>query len=128
MARGRVTTNRRDIETEIGLKVSKDVDMRRQVAEFAEEVENTAKRIWDESGPHPYQTDAFRESIHTEKRRDRGRWPHWWVGSNHPHANMLESGTGPDKPGTHSPYGPDTPTPEFAIMARTAFHYRGTPD
>lgn len=121
--------NRRELENEIGLKVSKDLEVRRKVGEFAHEVEATAKMIWDESGPHPYQTGAFRESIHTEKRRDRlGHWPHWWVGSYHEHANMLENGTGPDKPGSHSPYGPNTPTPEFAIMARTAHHYLGTAD
>jgi hypothetical protein len=125
---------RKELEFEIGLKVSKDLEVRRKVGQFAEEVANTAKHIWDEttlaiSGPgHPYQTGDFRESIHAERRRDRGRWPHWWVGSEHPHANMLEHGTGVDKPGSHSPWGPNTPTPEFAIFARTAFHYRGTPD
>ena len=32
---------------------------------------------------------------------------------------VLDNGTLPDKPGGHSPWGPDTPTPEFAPARRT---------
>lgn len=124
----------KEIEAEIGLKVAKDLEVKRGTAKFSEEVVAVARKIWDESGHmtkeghHAYEHGNFRESIHAEKRRDRGRWPHWWVGSRHPKVHMLEYGTDVDRPGTHSPWGRFTPTPAFAIFARTAIFFRGTPD
>lgn len=35
-------------------------------------------------------------------------------------SHFIEYGTGPDKPGSKSPFGPDTPTPEFAPARRAA--------
>lgn len=122
-----MAVNRADLYREIEIGISKDLAVKRGTKEFAEEVRDYAKRLWLESGPHPYETHHFVETIHAEKRRDAaGHWPHWAVVSDDEKANMLENGTGPDKPGSKSPYGPNTPTPEFAIFARTAHHYRGT--
>jgi hypothetical protein len=43
------------------------------------------------------------------------------------YAHIVEYGSGPDtKQG--SPFGPDTPTPEFAVMAKTAAAFGGTSD
>lgn len=35
-------------------------------------------------------------------------------------SHWIEDGTGPDPASSKSRFGPDTPTPEFAVMARTA--------
>lgn len=132
--------SQRELENEIGLKVSKDLQVKRGSKEFAERVVAQAKLEWretrmgkqegDGSPPHTYEDGHFEDSIHAEKRRERflnaGWWPHWWVGSNHPLAHMLEYGTGPDKPGSKSPWGPNTPTPEFGTFAKTAHHFKGT--
>lgn len=137
-----VHETRDQIVTEIGLKISKDLQVKRGTKEFAERVALHAKLEWDTANegvqegpgapPHTYEHGDYRDSIHAEKRRERflnkGWWPHWWVGSNHPQAHMLEYGTLPDRPGSRSPWGPNTPTPEFAIFAKTAHHFRGTPD
>lgn len=46
------------------------------------------------------------------------------VGTKHWKAHMIEHGTGPDtKEG--SPFGKNTPTPEFAPAAKTAAHFGG---
>lgn len=43
------------------------------------------------------------------------------------YSHFIEYGTGPDtKKG--SKFGPETPTPEFAVMAKTALHFGGTFD
>jgi uncharacterized protein (TIGR02266 family) len=42
------------------------------------------------------------------------------VSTDNEHAGFIEYGTGPDNPGSRSPWGPNTPTPEFAPAAVTA--------
>jgi hypothetical protein len=129
-----VPVNRREVEREIGLKLSRDPLMRRQAREEAEDIRDYAKDIAPKPGDvHPqsrtgisYATGDFVESIHLERRRDRFDLPRWWLGSNHPHVNLLEWGTGPDKPGSRSPFGSDTPTPEFGTFGRTAHHFGGS--
>lgn len=121
-----MASSRNDIARELEIKVSKDLGVRRKAAAFAEEVAEHVRKEWDEAGPHPYAVGDFRESIHLEKKRDRGRWPSWRVISNHPNANMIEFGTGWDKPDSKSPWGPYTDTPEFAPFGKTAHHYGGT--
>lgn len=131
---------RKQLETEIGLKVSKDLQVKKGTKEFAERVALHAKLEWREASmgvqegpgmpPHTYEDGHFEDSIHAAKRRERflngGWWPHWWVGSNHPQAHMIEYGTTVDRPGSMSPWGPNTPTPEFGVFAKTAHHFRGT--
>jgi hypothetical protein len=50
----------------------------------------------------------------------------WEVYSDHENANFIEYGTGPDKPGSRSPWGPNTPTPEFAPFGKAAHRFGGT--
>lgn len=45
------------------------------------------------------------------------------VGATNWKSHMIEDGTKGDPEGTHSRFGRDTPTPEFAVMARTADHF-----
>lgn len=47
------------------------------------------------------------------------------VGTRHWKAHMIENGTKADPEGSKSPFGPDTPTPAFAVGQRTAEHFGG---
>lgn len=39
------------------------------------------------------------------------------------HAHFVEYGTGPDDPGSHSPWGPDTPTDPQYVMRKTYLRF-----
>lgn len=112
---------------EIWLEIRRDRVIRFRSKAFADEV-----RAWwadveaPRPGPeHPYATGEYAESIHVERRRDRFGLPHYWVGTRHANANFIEFGTGPDRPGSNSSFGPNTPTPEMAPAAKTATHFEG---
>ncbi|QRZ05893.1 HK97 gp10 family phage protein [Mycolicibacterium austroafricanum] len=47
------------------------------------------------------------------------------VGTKHWKAHMIEFGTKADPEGSKSPFGPDTPTPAFAVGQRVAEHFGG---
>lgn len=122
-----MATSRREIETEISLKVAKTLEVRRGTEEFAEDVKRRVIEMWEMQGPHPYETGDFVASIHTEKKRDRaGHWPHWAVTTRDEKAHFIEYGTGIDAEGTHSPYGRFTPTRAYAPFAKAAASYGGT--
>lgn len=79
-------------------------------------------------GRHPYETGDYRDSIHIRQNRapKTGRFVAGWTAySDSPIANFIEFGTDVDKR-MGSPWGPNTPTPEFAPAARTAHHFGGT--
>lgn len=82
---------------------------------------------WSQGGP-----DGYAESIEVRQGRRRGGrfagrfLSHYEVRTDHPNANFIEFGTARDKPGSRSPWGPNTPTPEYAPAAKTAHHFRGT--
>ena len=122
----RVSVNQ--IAREIELKIRRDEDQRthRETRSFAEKVKEHWKLEWIEAGPHPYETLEYLESIHVERSRAQKGISSYSVVSDSPNANLIEYGTGPDKPGSKSPYGPNTPTPEFAPAAKTAHHFGGT--
>lgn len=71
----------------------------------------------------PKRTGAYAAGIEvqvTKSRKVRVVATHWT-------SHFIEYGTKADtKQG--SKFGPDTPTPEFAVMARTALHFGGTTD
>jgi hypothetical protein len=127
-----------EIAREVSLKMKRDPFMRRRAKEEAEEIRDFTRSRTPGPGPGeahadcvheaPYATGDTRESIVLERRRERFSMPHWWLGSRSPIINLLEYGTGPDNPGSRSPWGPDTPTPEFGMFAQTAARYRGTVD
>ena len=75
---------------------------------------------------HPFETGRYREAIHVERKRKRFGMPRYAVVNDDPNANFIEYGTGPDKPGSQSPWGSDTPIPEYAPAAKTAHHFHGT--
>ena len=127
--------DRRKIAHEISLKIKRDPEIPRRTKQVAEEVARYwANVAWPTSvgnygpGVHPYETGGYRESIGVRQPRSRlGRFIAGWEAfSDHPRANFIEFGTGDDKPGSKSPWGPYTKTPEFAPAARTAHHFGGT--
>lgn len=127
--------DRTKLANEISLKIRGDKEVHTRTKMFAKQVAaHWANVAWPASvgnygpGVHPYETGSYRDSIKVRQSRDvRGRFVSGFEAySDHPNANFIEFGTGPDKPGSKSPYGPNTPTPEFAPAARTAIHFRGT--
>lgn len=133
-----------EIANELKSKIRRDAEIRVRSREFAYDVANywveeEAPAPWHPSGrgsrpetvvghpdEWPYTTGDYGESIHVRRQPDHLGMPHYWVGTHSPIAHFIEFGTGPDAPGTHSPWGPDTPTFEYAPAARTAFHFGGT--
>src|SRR6478752_7313925 len=79
-----------------------DSEVNRGTKREAEEVCAWWKEVEAPSpGPdHPYSKGGYKESIHVRQARDPlGRFlAHFIVVSNHPNANFIEFGTGPDKP------------------------------
>lgn len=139
----RRTIDRQKVQHEIELKIRAERSIKWRTKAFAEEVAAYWRDVaWPEAigvppakiGPgHPYQTGRYRDSIKVVQdrvpggRREGGRYlSAWKVVATSFDANFIEYGTGPDKPGSKSPWGPYTPTPEFAPAARTAHHFRGT--
>lgn len=118
---------------EIRLKLENERTIPLRTKRLAEEVrDHWANVEAPRPGPdHPYSeggAGSYSESIKVSRERKRFGMPRYEVGTDHPNANFIEYGTGPDKPGSKSPFGPDTPTPEFAPAANTAFHFGGTVD
>jgi hypothetical protein len=127
------------IKREIMLKMQRDPEAKAEIDFGTKKVALEVKEYWQtvawpESAAkgqwsnHPYETGSYVDSI--EIRQNRNRRGHfmagWTVFTNHPHANFIEFGTGPDKPGSRSPWGPRTPTPEFGPAGITEFHFGGT--
>lgn len=127
-----MSVNRIQLYNELLLKIENDEGVHLRSREFAERVKEHWKSIAPSPGDpgHPYATGAYKESItiRSERGRDsRGRFIyHYEVGTNDPKAHFLEYGTGPDKPGSRSPWGPNTSTPAFAFAARTAVFFNAT--
>jgi hypothetical protein len=124
------------LRAEIKLKVEKDPEIklgtRAQAIEVAEYWKNVAwpNATGSVASPpnHPYETGGYVESIDVKQgRTTKGRYAaHFIVEADHDNANFIEFGTGIDKPGSKSPWGPNTPTPEYGPAAATAHHFRGT--
>jgi hypothetical protein len=114
---------------EIELRVSRDEAVQRGLKRIAEEVQAMVKEEAPKPGPgHPYATGDFVESIKMRQTRGlQGRFiGGFTVYSDHENANFIEYGTGPDKPGSRSPWGANTPTPEFAPFGKAAHRFGGT--
>lgn len=120
----------REIRLEIEHGVKRDPEVKLQTKAFAEEVRTYwATQTAPLPGPdHPYATGDYAASIKVRQNRDQsGRYAAGWtVYTNHPNANFIEFGTGPDKPGSRSPWGPYTPTAAMHSAARAAIHFKGT--
>lgn len=124
-----------DIDDAIMEGINSNRELRRLLRDFIDDTKETWRVVWEasgemtEEGVHAYQTGDYVAHIKEQKRSFAQRiFPKWAKGdpipvgivyNDSPHAHWIEYGTGPDKPGGHSPWGPDTPTPEFAPARRT---------
>lgn len=126
---------RRAFENE--LSVSRE--LRRELRDFVDDVHDEWHKQWDRDRQgklagelgvkHPYQTGNYKAHIKKKRiqlatrlgfnRRFFKGIPIGQVYNDSEFAHMLEYGTGPDRPGSRSPFGPNTPTPEFATMRKT---------
>ncbi|GJJ22283.1 HK97 gp10 family phage protein [Mycolicibacterium mageritense] len=109
-----------EIRAEIERKIRADAEVKVKTEKHAEDVRD----YW--RGIAPVDSGEYAASVHVEKRKDRDGLPHYWVGTRDWKAHFIEYGTGDDPDDSKSPFGPDTPTPEFAPAAKTAHHFGGT--
>lgn len=118
-----------DIDDAIMDGINSNAELRRLLRDFIDDTKETWRVVWESEGPHPYQTGDYVAHIKEQKRSLAQRiFPKWsrrdpipvgLIYNDSEVAHFVEYGTGPDKPGGHSPWGPDTPTPEFAPARRT---------
>lgn len=114
-------TTEREIRAEIERKIRRDAEVRVKSKEAAENIRDEVR------AETPVDTGKAAASVLLEKRPERNGLPRWWVGSKLWYFHFLEWGTGPDaKEG--SPFGKDTPTPEFAPFGKVAHRHGGTLD
>lgn len=114
-------TSEREIRAEIEAKIRADAEIRVKAAEFADDVRDYARSI------APVRTGAYAASIKVKKQRDHLGLPAYRVVATDWKAHLIEYGTGSDsKEG--SPFGKDTPTPEFGVFGKTAHRFGGTLD
>lgn len=112
-----------EIEAEIYAAVRRQAELDVDADKFADEVCETVK------SHTPVDTGETRASIHVEKlRAAANRLPRRRVISRSWKMKFVEFGTGPDKPDSKSPFGPDTPTPAFAPFEKAAHQFGGTMD
>lgn len=117
-----MTTSSSDIRRELERQIGRDAEMRLKTKEAAENIRDEVR------AETPVNTGEAAASIHVERRGDRRGMPTWWVGTRLWYFHFIENGTGPDPADSHSPFGPNTPTPEFAPFAKVAHRHGGTSD
>lgn len=129
--------NRVQLMDELRSEIGKDGDrsIRKYTRRYANRIADEIKAASPSpEHPHPltktgpYATGDFVDSIKVERKRERFGLPHYSVVTYSPIAHFLEYGTGDDAPGTHSPWGRFTPTPEFAPFATVVHRHGGTLD
>lgn len=126
-----VVVNLKDIDAAIFDGISDNKELRRAFDDLIDDVEHTWKMLSPKPGSadHRYATGDYLAHI---KKKKLSRWyrghmknllrkgiPIGMVYNDSDIAHFVEYGTGPDNPDSRSPFGPDTPTPEFAPMRRT---------
>ena len=113
-----MSSSEREIRAEIERHSRAAADVRVGSEEFADEVRDHWRSI------SPVDTGEYAASVHVEKRKDRDGLPHYWVGTRDWKAHFIEYGTEADSSDSKSPFGPNTPTPEFAPAAKTEAHFK----
>lgn len=116
------SSSSREIAAEIEAKIRKDAEVKLKSKGEAEKIRDEIR------AETPKRTGKAAASVHVEKRKDRDGLPHWWVGTRLWYFHFLEFGTGPDPEDSKSPFGPDTPTKEYAPFAKVAHRHGGTTD
>lgn len=116
-----MTTSATKLAAEILVEIKRGTpapEIRRRVKQVAKEAEVFAKMI------SPVLTGAYQRAWHIENRPERDGLPHYALVNDDEKANWIEYGTGPDTRGK-STWGPNTPTPDFAVARRTALKFGG---
>lgn len=114
-------SSEREVAAEIEREIRRAAEVKVKSKAFAEKVRDEVR------AETPVRTGKAAASVHVEKRRDRDGLPHWWVGTRLWYFHFIEGGTGADtKQG--SPFGPDTPTEEYAPFAKVAHRHGGSVD
>lgn len=141
-----IKVNLKEIEHALWDGITNAKELRRVYNDFLDDVHDTWVHVWEmedsgilarETGVnHPYETGDYKSHIKTRKIPSRTRAASIWamarkgvligqVYNDDEKAHWIEYGTDYDRPGTHSPYGRYTETPEFAPMRRTLARYLG---
>ncbi|MCV7208412.1 HK97 gp10 family phage protein [Mycolicibacterium canariasense] len=116
------TTPSSEIQREIESKIRRDAELKLKSKEGAEAIRDEVR------AETPVRTGRAAASVELEKRPDHDGLPAWWVGSRLWYFAFIEYGTEADPPDSKSPFGPDTPTPEFAPFGKVAHRHGGTLD
>lgn len=128
-----------DIQNALIDGMASNRDLKRAAIEFIDDAADTWRRVWEVSArsiisspadPHPYETGDYVAHIKkkhveyiNEKTIRQAMVDGVLLGSVYNDsevAGFVEYGTDKDKPGSRSPWGPNTPTPAFEIAKRTA--------
>src|SRR5262245_11278637 len=137
-----IKESREEIAREIERKVKEDPTVQIRTKKFAIMVRDHWRTIATEAFED--ETGRYVESVHIERKFERAfkRLPQYWVGTRLFYAHFIEYGTGPDTKGSSPRHlssaqrrgripltvTRDTPTPEFALGAKTAHYFGGTSD
>jgi hypothetical protein len=123
-----------DVDSALLDGINDSAELRRVYNDFLDDAEALWKLLWEQSGTmtksghHEYETGDYVEHIKTNRIPYR-KWAKKFLAEGIPFgsvyndshiAEKIEYGTKVDKPGSRSPWGPNTPTPEFAIMRKVA--------
>lgn len=123
-----MATSSREIAAEIEAKIRKDAEVKLKSKGEAEKIRDEVRAetpILKKPSSKRNAGDAA-ASVHVEERKDRDGLPHWWVGTRLWYFHFLELGTKADPEDSKSPFGPDTPTKEYAPFAKVAHRHGGT--
>jgi hypothetical protein len=108
-----------EIENEIRIKVRRDAEVKRGLDIEAKKVQEYWRSV------SPVRTGAYAASIRIRRGKRVDGMPTAVVVATDYKAHWIEFGTKADPVGTHSKFGPNTPTPAFAPRAKTAAHFGG---
>lgn len=134
-----VKVNIREIRKAFENETSISREFRRELKDFVDDVHDEWHDTWDRDDQgklaqelgvnHPYQKGDYKAHIKKKRvvlatrlgfnRRFFNGIPIGQVYNDSDVAHFVEYGTDVDNPDSRSPWGPDTPTPEFATMRKT---------
>lgn len=130
-----VRVNLRDVEGAFFDGMNSSRELRRAINDFIDDTHAMAKVVWHTSaegvpGNHPYATGDYEAHMKKKKLTLRQKLfvksmvskgiPIGLVYNDSDVAHFVEFGTHADKPGSKSPWGPNTPTPAFKVFQRTS--------
>lgn len=145
MARSSTKVNIREVRRAFENDLSASKEFRRELRDFVDDVHDAWNKTWNRQSQgklaheigvnHPYQTGDYKAHIKKKRitlatrlgfnTRFFNGLPIGQVYNDSDVAHFIEYGTDSDNPGSRSPWGPNTPTPEFATMRKTWAKFLG---